>query len=146
MTGLPKMPEMPSLPPEVLAKMPPAQRAQLEAALKARSRNAGSGKHVSKVCVTAEALRKGPNFGMSRELNCTRTRNVSTAQGWHVQEVCRPNGRKQTMDIDYKVVTREMIEGTVHIAMQDGAREITMNQVSRGRWLGPDCGDVKPIE
>jgi hypothetical protein len=145
MTGMPKMPKMPALPPEVLAKMPPAQRAQLEAALKAR-RNAGSGKHVSKVCITAESLRKGPNFGMARELNCKRTQNVSTAQGWHVQEVCRPNGRKQIMDIDYKVVTREAIEGAVHIAMQDGARNITMNQTSRGRWLGPDCGDVKPLD
>ena len=145
MTGMPEMPELPSLPPEVLAKLPPAQRAQLQAALKAR-RNAGSGKHVSKVCVTAEALRKGPNFGMARELNCTRTRNVSTSQGWHVQEVCRPDGRKQTMDINYKVVSREAIEGAVNIVMQDGARNITMKQMTHGRWLGPDCGDVKPIE
>jgi hypothetical protein len=139
------MPDMPAIPPEALARMPPAQRAQLEAALKARA-NMGSGKHVSKVCVTAEALRKGPNFGMARELNCKRTKNVSTAQGWHVQEVCRPNGRKQTLDINYKVVTREAIEGTVNVAMQDGAHSVTMKQATHGRWLGPDCGDVKPIE
>lgn len=145
MTGMPKMPEMPSIPPEALARMPPAQRAQLEAALKA-GRSAGSGNHVSKVCVTAEMLRNGPAFGMSRELNCKRIKNVGTARGWHVQEVCRPDGHKQTMDIDYKVVTREAIEGTVNIAMRDGAHDVTMKQVTRGRWLGPDCGDVKPIE
>ncbi len=145
MTGMPKMPEMPAIPPAALARMPPAQRSQLEAALKAR-RNAGSGNHVSRVCVTAAALRKGPAFGMSPELNCRRTRNVSTARGWHVQEVCRPDGRKQIVDINYQVVTREAIEGTVNIAMREGARDITMKQATRGRWLGPDCGDVKPIE
>jgi len=144
-TGMPKMPEMPALPPEVLAQMPPAQRAQLQAALKARQ-NMGSGKQASKVCITAESLRKGPNFGMDRELNCRRTKDVRTAQGWQVQEVCRPNGREQIMDIKYTAVNRETIEGVVNIAMRDGGHNITMKHVSHGRWLGPDCGDVKPIE
>ena len=30
--------------------------------------------------------------------------------------------------------------------MHDGAHNITMKQMTNGRWLGPDCGKVKPIE
>lgn len=145
MTGMPKMPEMPAIPPEALARMPPAQRAQLEAALKAR-RSAGSGEYVSKVCITPESLRKGPDFGTRREANCRRTKNVRTARGWQFQEVCRPDGRDQVLDVNYTAVNRETIEGTVNIAMRDGGQDITMKQVTRGRWLGPDCGKVKPVE
>ena len=109
MTGMPKMPEMPAIPPEALAKMPPAQRAQLEAALKAR-RNAGSGRHVSKVCVTAASLRKSPAFGMPRRANCQRTKNVRTAEGWQLRRSVTENGREQRMDINYKALTRETID------------------------------------
>lgn len=145
MSGMPKMPAMPTLPPSVLAQMPPAQRARIEAALNAR-RGGSSGKYVLKVCVTAASLRKGPAYGMRHEENCRRTKNVRAAHGWQLQEVCSPNGHKQIMDINYEVVNRESIVGTVHIAMYDGARDITMSQVTHGRWLGPHCGKVKPVE
>jgi len=145
MTGMPKMPEMPAIPPEVLAKMPPAQRARIEAALKARS--GANGKHVSKVCFTAESLRRGPTFEQPpRDANCQRTKNTRTAHGWQLREVCHRGGSQQAMDIRYRVVTRETIDGTVNVAMHQGGRNVPMKQVTHARWLGPDCGKVKPIE
>ncbi|MGA7973757.1 MAG: DUF3617 domain-containing protein [Pseudolabrys sp.] len=143
MTGMPKMPKMPAIPASVLKNMPPAQRARLEAALHAQR---GGGKYVSKVCVTPESLRKGPNFAMRHELNCKRTKYVRTAHGWQMQEVCHHNGRKQTMDIAYKTLDRTRIEGTVHIAARERGHDITIKQTTHGRWLASGCGKLKPME
>ena len=145
-TGMPQMPKMPSVPPDVLAKLPPAQRAQIENAMKART-NLASSSHVNKVCITKEMLAKGPDFSaMEREADCRRTRNERSARGWRMQEVCRSNGREQTLDIRYDLLDRATIKGTVDIAMHDRGHDITMKQLMHGRWLSADCGDVKPMD
>ena len=144
MTGMPKMPKMPAIPASVLKNMPPAQRARLEAALKAQS--GGTGKYVSKVCVTPASLRKGPSFGMRHEANCKRTQYARTAHGWQLQEICRRNGRSQTMDIDYKTMGRTRIEGTVHVVSHGHGHDIAMRQTTHAHWLAADCGKVKPME
>lgn len=145
--GMPKMAAIPAIPPEALARMPAAQRAQLEAALKARQ-NAASGKSVSKICITPASLGKRPDFGIMREANCQRTKYTRTAQGWQLQEVCHRGGRDQVLDVNYRAVNRETLEGAVNIAMHGGPGNlaITMKQASHGRWLSPDCGTVKPVE
>ena len=143
-TGMPEPPQMPAMSPEMLAQLPPAQRAQIENMMKTR-RNVAPGVHVQKFCITQASLEKTPDFGPA-ERDCTRTKNSRTARGWQVQEVCRSGGGKQTMNIRYDVMNRETIKGTVDIAMRDGREAITMKQEMRGRWLGSDCGDVKPVE
>lgn len=143
-TGMPRMPAMPTLPPEMLARLPPAQRAQIENMMKTR-RNVAPGVQAHKVCITQASLDKTPDFGPA-ERDCTRTKDSRSARGWQVQQVCRAGGSKQTMNIRYDVVNRETIKGTVDIAMRDGADAITMKQEMQGRWLGADCGDVKPVE
>jgi hypothetical protein len=145
-TGMPELPTMPAMPPEMLAQLPPAQRAQIENMMKAR-RNVAPGVYVQKVCITQASLDKTPDFGMSgRDADCTRTRNTRSASGWQLQEACRSGGRRQTMDIRYDVVNRETIKGSVAIAMRDGGDTIAMKHEMQGRWMGADCGDVKPAE
>lgn len=144
-TGMLQMSKMPSLPPDVLAKLPPAQRAQIENAMRARKKASGS--HVSKFCVTEKTLVKLPDFSMGdRQARCTRTKYSRTARGWQVQEVCHSGSGKQTMSIRYDVLNQETITGTVDVAMHDRGHDITMKHVMHGRWLGADCGDVKSVE
>jgi hypothetical protein len=143
-TGMPELPSMPNMPPEMLARLPPAQRAQIENMLKTR-RKVAPGVQAHKACITQASLDKTPDFGPA-ERDCTRTRDSRSAHGWRVQQVCRVGGSKQTMNIRYDVVNRETIKGIVEIAMRDGADTITMKQEMQGRWLGADCGDVKPLE
>jgi len=85
---MPNMTAMPAIPPAVLAQMPSAQRARIEAALKAR--RGDNGRYVPKVCVTAASLRKSPALGLRREADCKRTRNVRTPHGWQFQQVLPP--------------------------------------------------------
>ncbi len=142
-SGMPAPQAIPAIPPEVLAKMPPAQRAQIEAAMSARSK-ALSGTNVTKVCVTAETLRKGRVLGIEQDPSCKRTRETRTARLWQLQETCLSGGRQRTLDIDYQAINRETITGSVNVAMSTGAQSMTMKQAVRGRWLGADCGDIKP--
>ncbi len=143
-TGLPELPSMPNMPPEMLAQLPPAQRAQIENMMKTR-RKVAPGVQAHKICITQASLDKTPDFGPA-ERDCTRTKDSRSARGWQVQEVCRAGGRKQTMNIRYDVVNRETIKGVVDIAMRDGGDNISMKHETQGRWLGPDCGDVKPVD
>ena len=121
MTGMPKMPEMPAIPPEVLAKMPPAQRAHIEAAHEGAQRMPTANMS-PRSASRLTSLRRGPTFEQPpRDANCQRTKNTRTAHGWQLREVCHRGGSKQTMDIRYRVVTRETIDGTINVAMHRGA-------------------------
>ena len=142
-SGMPAQPAMPAIPPEVLAQMSPAQRAQIASAMSSRGK-AMSGSNVTKVCVTAETLRKGHVLGIEQDPSCKRTRDTRTARMWQLQETCLSGGRQRTLDIDYQAVSREAITGSVNVAMIAGAQSMTMKQAMRGRWLGADCGNVKP--
>lgn len=142
-SGLPAMPALPSIPPDVLARMSPPQRAQIEKAMRARGA-VQSGKKVTKVCITAESLRQGPDFGMPREDNCTVNRNTRSARGWRFEQTCVQGARKQSLSVRYDLVNRKTVNGTVDIAMHEGGRTMTMKQVVQGRWLNADCGKVKP--
>ena len=142
-SGMPQMPAAPQIPPEVLAQMPPAQRAQIESAMKAARGQAG-GQRVQQVCVTREALRRGLAFGTESRPSCRHTIRTHSRTTWDMQQTCSERGGQQTVHVRYEAPTPDTINGTVEIAMNNGGQQMTMKQVMRGRWLGPDCGNVKP--
>ena len=57
---------------------------------------------------------------------------------------CNERGGRQTVHVQYEAPRPDIINGTVEITMNNGGRRMSMKQEMRGRWLGPDCGDVKP--
>src|SRR5450759_2339450 len=71
MTVTHSMTGMPAIPPDTLAKMPPEQRARVEAAMK-QSGMGGPTADVHKECVTKEKLEKQSAFSDNRK-ECTRT-------------------------------------------------------------------------
>lgn len=141
--GMPEMPAVPQLPPEVLAAMPPSQRERIEAAMKA-ARGQSGGTRVTKFCLTREALQRGPDFGAETRPSCKRTIRTRSRTAWEMQETCTERGGRQTIHVRYQAPSPDTMQGTVEIAMNDGGRQMTMRQDMRGRWLGANCGDVKP--
>lgn len=142
-TGMPKRSTMPQLPPEVLAAMPPAQRKRIENAMKA-ARGQADGSRATKSCVTRESLERGLAFGAESRPDCKRTISNKSATRWELRESCADPRGRQTIVVRYEATTPETINGTVSITMDGGGHKMSMKQVMRGRWLGPDCGDVKP--
>src|SRR5208282_5648055 len=76
------MPATPNIPPDVLAKMPPEQRARVEAAMKG-----GPSTDVRKECITKEKLEKHSAFSNNRG-DCTRTVVNSTGSKLEVKIHC----------------------------------------------------------
>jgi hypothetical protein len=143
--GMPQMPAASQIPPEVLAAMPPEQRARLREAMQA-ARGGSKKARVSKVCVTRQAIERGLAFGSELRPSCTHNVRARSKNKWELQATCNEGGRRQTIDVSYEAPTPVTINGSVDIVMTDGKRRMAMKQVMRGRWLGPDCGDVKPKE
>jgi hypothetical protein len=144
MSGIPQ-PARPvrQIPPEVLARMPPAQRAQIEAAMRGQPPGS-SGTTVSRVCITREALQKGPALGREGRPSCKRTVRTQSRTAWEIQEVCNEEGRQETVRVRYEAPKPDTINATVDVTATRNGRQISVKRVMNGRWISADCAGVAP--
>ena len=136
MTG---MPAMPSIPPDALAKMPPEQRARMEAMMKG-----GATTDVRKECVTKEKLEKQSAFSDNRK-ECTRTVLNSTGSKLEVKIHCEKSGEQGAMDgtLFVEAIGSDNVKGKMEAVTNANGRTVNMNFTFSSRYLGPACGDVK---
>ena len=132
----------PPIPPEVLASMPPEKRAQAEAAMQAAMARAGA-PQVAQNCVTEDQLRRGLNFEDPHNPSCKRTVVTNSSSLLVVHEECA-GARPMVGDFRFAAVDRETMKGDINVVMGNGANTTTMQRSLQGKWLGSDCGDVKP--
>jgi Protein of unknown function (DUF3617) len=132
----------PPIPAETLARMTPEQRTRFEAAMRAAIAR-GLTPRLIKNCVTAEELRRLPHFAQKEGKACRNTVLKRTAREieFHLQCSGRQN---MSGTIDYRAPTPERVAGSVDLTTSDGVHTMRIKDRIRGRWLGPDCGTVKP--
>src|SRR5262249_50766038 len=131
----------PPIPPEALAKMTPEQRAQMEAAMQAAmSRNKQP--RTSKSCITQQQLDKGPTFG-PHDKSCTQTVVSRTPSLIETRVECTGE-RKMSGTFRFQAQSREAIHGDMSMAMSGGGNTMNSKYTLDGKWLGADCGSVKP--
>jgi hypothetical protein len=129
------------LPPEMLAKLTPAQRAQLEAGRQGRG---GRGMSASKHCVTKETINEAfaaGNRGYAREMKCTQTFVTATSSKMVMHMECTSETMKTSSDIQVEAIDREHTKGSI-VTTSAGGRSGNMKMEMTSKWLGPDCGDV----
>lgn len=135
-----QMTGMPAIPPEVLAKMTPEQRAKLESAMGAR----GAKPIVSTYCLTKEKLEQAWNTGQSMAKNCTTTITSSTAGKQEVHLECNQNGTKMTGTVKVEAVDSEHARGSFQMtAASDSGHTMNMNYSFTSKWLGAACTEAK---
>ena len=136
---------MPQIPPETLAKMPPAQRAQIEGMMKGRG--PGSPHAVTtKSCMTKESIEKAQAFSQS-DKSCTSkvVSSSSTKMVMHVE--CTEGANKSSGDVTFERVDSEHTKGNMAMKVSSGgAPPMDMKMAMEAKWLSSDCGDVKPVE
>jgi hypothetical protein len=132
----------PPIPPEVLANMPPEKRAQAEAEMQAAMARA-SQPQVARSCVTEDQLRRGLNFDDRPNPSCQRTMVSTSSSLLVVHEECAGN-RHMVGDFRFAAINRETMKGDINVVMDNAANTTTMKRSLQGKWLGSDCGDVKP--
>jgi hypothetical protein len=131
MGGLPDMPDM--------SKLSPERRAQMETAMKRMSLP-----HREKSCITAEQIRKGPDF-KEPEPSCRRNISVNSATAWSMTEECRGE-RPRTVHATFKASNPETISGQSDATATTPHGTVTSKATFTGKWLGADCGGITPAE
>ncbi len=132
---------VPPLAPDELQRLTPEQRSRLE-----QQRQTGPHHSVSKRCLTQADVDRGfePMAGMDRA-NCTRTVTASTPSLRAGQLTC---SGEMTGGGTYRfeAPTPESIIGRWDATLSRAGRTTATKGAVRGKWLGTNCGDVKPRE
>ena len=131
------MPATPNIPPDVLAKMPPEQRARVEAAMKG-----GPSTDVRKECITKEKLEKHSAFSNNRG-DCTRTVVNSTGSKLEVKIHCEEKQTSTDGTLVLETVGSDRVKGTMQSVTNANGHTMNMNFTFSSKYLGPACGDVK---
>ncbi len=135
MTG---MRAMPNIPPDTLAKMPPEQRARMEALMKGTPTT-----DVRKECVTKEKLEKNMAFS-NDPADCTHT--VVTSTGHKLEMKIHCEGKQSSTDGQFVIeaIGSDTVKGTNHmVSNSSSGHTMTMDFTFSSKYLGPACGDVK---
>ncbi len=131
---------VPPIPPEALARLTPEQRAKLD------QQPTGPRHSVYKRCLTQADVDKGfePMTGMENA-KCARTVTADTPTLRAGRLAC---SGEMTGGGNYRfeAPTPESMVGNWDVTMSRGDRTMTMKGTMQGKWLGSDCGDVKPRE
>jgi hypothetical protein len=132
----------PPIPPETLANMTPEKRAQVQAMMQAAMAHAGE-PQIAQRCVTEDQLRRGLNFDERTNPSCHRTMVSTSSTLLVVHEECT-GARPMVGDFRFTAVDRETMKGDITVVMGTSANATTVQRSLQGKWLGSDCGDVKP--
>jgi len=125
--------------------MSPEQKARVEAMMKGMGNGGMPREHTSKSCVTADDLKNSAPGGDDADCTYHYTTRTSTKVAGTVS--CTKRGATQTGDFNFETKGREQMQGTMHMKLAKGGAtpgsgDMTIDMSSR--WLGGDCGDVKP--
>jgi hypothetical protein len=134
MTGIPAAP---NIPPDTLAKMPPEQRARIEAMMKGTPTT-----DVRKECVTKEKLENNSAFSANRG-SCTRTLVNSTNSKLEVKFHCEEKQSLSDGTFVMEALGSDNVKGTMHSVINANGRTMNMDFTITSKYLGSACGDVK---
>jgi hypothetical protein len=127
-----------------LAQLSPENRAKAEAAMKAAQARQGQ-PVVRKSCITKEDLSKPLAFDGGRgDGSCTRTILKSTSSVQEVRLDCTNNAHKSGGTLRIVATNPEAWSGTLDGSASDTGGAMTLKSTVSGKWLGADCGSIKP--
>ena len=137
----------PAVSEDMLARLPPEARARLEASMAARAQSNGSSSHSVKQCITEKNLAHVFEREDRRDHKCTHTVVSRTATSMEMHLECKnlgPGGASSTGTFKWAVTTPESMQGSVDLVTTVAGHDLPMHSALTGKWLGADCGDVKP--
>ena len=134
----------PPIPPEALAQMNPQQRAQMEAHFKDMMAKQGQ-KRVVKRCVTQQEIDDGfDKMSKMSQGKCTQTITAATATQREGSIQCSGGSTSSSGTYSFQAPSPESFSGKWDMTTSGGGQTMNLKNTMQGRWLGADCGDVKP--
>jgi hypothetical protein len=132
---------MPTIPADTLAKLPPEQRARMEAQLKAMS---GTTTETKQSCITPEEMTKGFAWNNSTmDKSCRQTITSSSGSRTDIKWEC-DGQNKNSGSAKIQAIDSNHVNSVIEINMSANGHAMNMKVTNTGKWLGTACGDVKP--
>ena len=122
------------------SKMPPDQAAKIAEAMKGMSGRAVTDKN----CLTKEDL-ANESFMMPKDnkMTCTRTVTTNTKAVFAADVNCTGERTVKGQINVESLAGGNAFKGAMKMATTSGTQTINVNMTMSGKYLGPDCGDVK---
>ena len=128
-------------PMERMKDMPPEVRAKLEAAMKQRGVDTSSAGGPMKICLSRESLDQGQWQG--QRARCKTDFNTRGASVWTWHSVCTEPASETDGEASFTTPESYTVKTSTTMAMKGQAR--TSQMTISARWLGADCGTLKPV-
>lgn len=135
-----KMPDMS----EHLKNMPPEQRRQMEAMMKERGIDMSGGASGMKLCLNKESLDQGKWQG--EQGKCKTDILSRTSTQWKWRSVCTDPKAESVGEANFADPENYTVTSTTTMASAPGGAPRTVKSTVRSKWLGADCGDLKPMQ
>lgn len=130
--------EMP-VPAEMLNRLTPAQRARMEARMKANS-DAHTNERTHRSCVTTEDIEKyQTDFGAARSNGCTPTILSSTRNSAKARISCDTQGMTGTGTYEVEALDSEHLKGSSHAVMTGNGHTMNVDGKFTSKWVGASC-------
>ena len=122
------------IPPEMLNRLTPEQRARMEERMKANSAGHTT-TNTEKNCITKEDLEKPIKF----DNRCTWTITESTSTKAKGNVSCEAEGMKVNGNGEFAAPDPEHIKGSMHTTSRGGGNTMTVDATFTSKWLGATC-------
>jgi hypothetical protein len=126
---------------EHLKQMPPEMRKRMEANMKLQGVDMSGGPGSMKICQTRESLDQGRWQG--EQGSCKTDFSSRTGNSWKWRSTCTQPPSESDGEASFSNPESYTVKSSTKMTMQGQTRvtKMTMN----GKWLGADCGDLKPL-
>lgn len=126
-----------------LQQMPPEMRSKMEAQMKAHGVSLGADGKV-RSCVSAAQLEQG-QWGQQQQQGSCKTQVLErSATRWRWKSVCTsPKAEGEGLA---QIRGPEAYQVEMQWKSEREGRTHEMKTSATGRWLGADCGDLKPLQ
>ena len=127
-----------------MAGMPPEQRRMMEEMMAKQGVNLGFNATgmTAKVCVTKDMAERG-DMPMQQQGDCTTTTSDKTSRGMTMKFVCTNPPSSGEGQFSFSGDSAYTMKMNINSTAQGAPKSVTMD--ASGKWLGADCGSVKPI-
>jgi Protein of unknown function (DUF3617) len=96
-----------------------------------------------KVCFTPDTWKNA--LAHETRSGCTRSNVISTSKQYSLTMTCNVGTSTMTVNVNNIVDSSEAVHGTVHMVSNSPSGQMTSDGTGTGKFLGSDCGDVKPL-
>jgi len=129
---------------EQMARLPPEQRAQVEAMMARQGVGMAAGKpNTVRSCISPEMARRdefNPGDSRCKVLNHSRSGNVV-----RFKVSCQIDGATSDGDGEFTLVSDAETRGRMMMNVVRQGQAMSLQMDTTSRWLGADCGDLKPV-